>query len=59
MDKSRNIPKQDSNTPKKTITNFVRKTAKLETEKKSPIFESNLKNKDFGWIKKQNDSWDY
>ena len=57
MNKSRNIPTTDSNTPKRTITTFVRKAAKLETEKKSPIFESNLKGQN--WIKKPNDSWDY
>jgi len=59
MEKPRNIPKPDSNTTNKIINNFARKTAKLEKQKKAPIFESNLKNKDFNWIKKPNDSWDY
>lgn len=58
MNKSRNIPKTDSTTPKRTITTFVRKAAKLETEKKAPIFEGSL-NKTNLWLKKPNDSWDY
>lgn len=58
MNKSRNIPTTDSKTPKRTMTTFVRKAAKLETEMKSPIFESSLK-KGPGFIKKPNDSWDY
>ena len=58
MNKSRNIPTPDSDIPKRTITNFVRKSPKLETEKKSPIFESNF-NKKTGFLKKPNDSWDY
>ena len=58
MNKSRNNPKPDSNEPKRTITNFVRKTVKLDTPKKTPIFESNLEKTNV-WLKRQNDSWEY
>ncbi len=58
MNKSRNIPPTYKNAPKRTITNFVRKVVKLEIEKKSPIFESQIK-KENSWLKKPNDSWDY
>ena len=58
MDKSSDTPKKNTTIPKKTITNFIRKVVKLETDKKNPIFESQLK-KGTSWLKKTNDSWDY
>ena len=60
MNKQENSPKSDSNPAKKSPTNFVRKTAKLATDsnKKSPLFESQLKN-EAGFLKRPNESWDY
>ena len=58
MNKLRNTPKTINSDQKKTIANFVRKAVKLDAPKKTPLFESNL-GKVTGWIKRQNDSWDY
>ena len=58
MNKQEHSPKSDSNSAKKSPTNFVRKTSKLAQDKKSPLFENQLK-KESGFLKRPNESWDY
>ncbi|WP_317897203.1 hypothetical protein [Aurantibacillus circumpalustris] len=58
MNKLRNTPKAESNSPKKSISNFGRKAAKLDTSKKTKIFEGTL-DKTSVWLKRENESWDY
>lgn len=60
MNKSRNIPLTDRREPKRTMTNFVRKVVRSESEDRSAENENRLnKNKESGWLQKPDDSWDY
>jgi hypothetical protein len=58
MEKPKYIPIIDHSKPKKTPTNFVRATKANSADKKSKS-PGNMTNKPQGWIKKQDETWDY